>query len=130
MRDASVEALEDEEAVTDGGEYEANGCHDDCCDCDPMSAPERPVMPPDAFAGVYTAAAIEAQAQGTILVRCHVAIDGVLSQCKIVRGLPLLDDPVLRRLGSLRLTPAKLEGKPVPLDSAFKLQFRLPADAN
>lgn len=122
--------------VTDGPIGDPNGtvtgtgegpegleCNPACAFGDGMT---RPQVAPQVFANVYSRAAVEAQVEGTMVVRCRVQVDGALSNCRVVKGLPHLDEAVLEKLATVRATPATINGRAIPVDYVFNFQFKMP----
>jgi protein TonB len=75
---------------------------------------------------IYSREAREAQVQGTMIVRCHVMVDGSVNSCRIIKTLPHLAEAVLARIQSMRLKPATFQGKPISIDYVFNFKFELP----
>jgi serine/threonine-protein kinase len=71
----------------------------------------------------YSREAIEAKAAGTVVAKCVISEVGTLSGCRIVKGVPFMDGPVLAALASWRYNPATREGKPVAVDYAITLKL-------
>lgn len=85
--------------------------------------PPRRISGPDP---AYTMDALEHEIQGEMLVRCIVGLDGVVRDCRVVRGLPFMDRSVVDALQRRRYEPALLGGRPVEVDYTFHLELRLP----
>jgi protein TonB len=75
---------------------------------------------------VYTREAREAKVQGTMLVRCVITTAGSLSQCRVIKPLPLLEQPVLEALARRRYTPVTFQGRPVNVAYVIPFRFELP----
>jgi protein TonB len=74
----------------------------------------------------YTPQAIEREIEGTMLVKCIVTAGGEVRDCRIVKGLPYMDDAVVDALERRRYRPATLGGRPVDVDYLFRITLRLP----
>jgi periplasmic protein TonB len=74
----------------------------------------------------YPAEAARAHVGGTLLVRCLVTAEGRVEDCRILRGLPFLEEPVLRALRARRYLPALSEGHAVPVHLVFRVQVLPP----
>jgi protein TonB len=74
----------------------------------------------------YTPQAIEREIEGTMLVRCVVTVQGEVRDCRIVKGLPYLDEAVVAALERRRYRPATLGGRPIDVDYLFRITLRLP----
>jgi protein TonB len=61
-----------------------------------------------------------------MLVKCIVTVDGVVRSCRVVKGLPYLDEAVVAALERRRYRPATLGGRPVDVDYVFRITLRLP----
>jgi eukaryotic-like serine/threonine-protein kinase len=78
----------------------------------------RPV-PLSEPAPVYSREAIEAQVQGKVLAKCVITATGAVTGCRIIKGLPHMDQAVLNALAASKYQPATLNGKPVAVDYLF-----------
>lgn len=61
----------------------------------------------------YPRAAAQERVQGEVTVQCTVHTDGRNTNCRVLKGLPFLDEPVLRALSASRSDPITVDGKPV-----------------
>jgi hypothetical protein len=53
-------------------------------------------------------------------------LDGRVQECRVIEGLPYMDDAVVNALEARRYAPALLEGQPVECDYTFKVHLELP----
>ncbi|MEP7124096.1 MAG: TonB family protein [Byssovorax sp.] len=67
----------------------------------------------------YTREALEARVEGTVIAKCVVTVSGALTGCRIVKGVPHMDQAVLNALAASKYAPATLQGKPVSVDYIF-----------
>jgi protein TonB len=74
----------------------------------------------------YPAEAARAHLGGTVLVRCSVTAEGTVKDCRVLRSLPLLDEPVLCALQARRYAPAVSDGHPVPVRMLFTVRVLPP----
>ena len=74
----------------------------------------------------YTEDAIDRGVQGLMVVRCVVAVEGRVHDCKVLKSLPFMDSPVLEALAQRRYKPAMLAGKPVDVYYTFNIRLKLP----
>jgi len=74
----------------------------------------------------YTQDAIERGIQGTITVRCIVNAQGLVHACKVQKGLPYMDRPVVQALEARKYRPALAQGKPVDVFYTFTVKLKLP----
>jgi len=63
---------------------------------------------------------------GLVLVRCVVTVVGAVRNCQVVKGLPFMDEAVVRALEQRRYTPATLAGRAVHVRCTFKVRLELP----
>ena len=74
----------------------------------------------------YTADALHAKIQGTVLMECVVQPDGVCNGVRITRSLePSLDREAMNALQSWRFEPGRRQGKPVPVLVTIEMAFTL-----
>ncbi len=59
---------------------------------------------------VYPAAAQQARVQGTVIVEITVGVDGKVTDARVLRGIPLLDQAALDAVRQWEYTPAVLAG--------------------
>ncbi|WP_437723213.1 TonB family protein [Sorangium sp. So ce861] len=82
-----------------------------------------PVVSP---AVVYTRQARQARVEGTVLAKCVVTTAGSLTGCRIVKGVPHMDEAVLEALAASRYKPVTFQGRPVNVDYVFSMKLVLP----
>lgn len=89
-----------------------------------LSGMERPVL----ISGsqpVYPRQALMEKVEGLVLVKCVITTAGTLRSCRILKGLPYMDGPVLEALGHYRYKPVQYEGRPVNLEYVIPIKFTL-----
>ncbi len=74
---------------------------------------------------VYPEIAREARVQGTVIVEARIEPDGTVSDARILRSIPLLDQAALDAVEQWRFRPTLLDGKPVPVIVTLTVNFRL-----
>jgi TonB family protein len=74
----------------------------------------------------YTQEAFRHQVEGLFVIKCHVPLSGTLSNCRVLKHLPTMDDSILNALQHRRYEPAIVEGVPAETDYVFKVLIRLP----
>jgi len=74
----------------------------------------------------YTQEAVERGVQGQMTVRCVVAQDGSVRNCRVLRGLPFMNASVVEALERRRYHPATRQGKPLDVFYTFNLRLALP----
>ena len=63
--------------------------------------------------------------RGTALVRCVVLRDGGVKGCKLLNGLPYMEQELLEAVSSWRVTPVTAQGR--PLDVEYTFVVRIPS---
>ena len=74
----------------------------------------------------YTPQAIDHQVEGTMLVECVVQADGGVRRCRVLKGLPFLDQAIVSALEQRRYRPATLGGNPLDVRYTFTVRLNLP----
>jgi TonB family protein len=74
----------------------------------------------------YTQDAIDRGVEGPMSVRCVVTVEGKVRSCKVVKGLPFMNQAVIDALERRKYKPAMAQGKPVDVYYVFNLRLRLP----
>jgi protein TonB len=77
---------------------------------------QKPVYPPEAQA---------ARVQGIVIVEAIVGCDGSVSDVRILRGQPMLNDAALEAVRQWQYTPTLLNGQPVPVIMTMTVTFTL-----
>jgi protein TonB len=73
----------------------------------------------------YTREALAAKVEGTVMVRCTLTVDGTLTGCRILKGLPFLEGAVTSTLARQRYTPVMFQGRPQSVYYTLTFRFRL-----
>jgi TonB family protein len=87
------------------------------------------MTPPSMISGPspeYTQDAVERGIEGTITVRCIVNAQGRVHACKVQKGLPYMDRPVVQALEARKYRPATAQGRPVDVFYTFTVKLKLP----
>lgn len=82
----------------------------------PSTAKALQVIRPDKLYGLaikYPSSAMKAKIQGETSVQCTIRADGRNTNCRILKGLPYLDNAVLRAVEAAHSEPIRVNGKPV-----------------
>jgi protein TonB len=74
----------------------------------------------------YSREAIAARVEGKVIVRCIIAVSGEVRDCKVIKGVPILQDIVLEALRQSRYTPVTYQGHPEAVQYVFTFNFKLP----
>ncbi len=61
--------------------------------------------------------------RGTALVRCVVTREGRVTNCRLLNGLPYMEQELLEALSTWRVTPATAQGKPLDVDYTFVVRI-------
>jgi TonB family protein len=86
------------------------------------------IPPPTKIKDVRPAYPLEAQAgrvQGVVIVEARVEADGTVSDVRVLRSIPLLDQAALDAVKQWEFTATLLDGKPVPVIMTVTVNFRL-----
>jgi TonB family protein len=74
----------------------------------------------------FTHEAIERGVHGPMTVKCIVGADGGVRKCRVLKGLPFMNEAVVEALAQRRYRPATSHGKPVDVYYTFNLRLTLP----
>ncbi|HYO51852.1 TonB family protein [Archangium sp.] len=77
---------------------------------------------------VYTREALAARVEGTMVVKCTITQKGNVENCRVMRGLPHMNEAVVQSLQSRLYKPILLQGKPVAVDYVFNIRLVAPRD--
>ena len=97
----------------------------------PPSAPVRvggnikaPVKTKD-VRPTYPAIAQSARVQGIVIIEATIGPSGKVTDAKVLRSIPLLDNAALDAVRQWQFTPTLLNGVPVPVIMTVTVQFTL-----
>jgi TonB family protein len=76
-----------------------------------------PVYPPDALAS---------RTQGVVILEAVIAADGTVSEARILRSIPALNEAAIDAVKQWMYIPTLLNGTPVPVIMTVTVQFTLP----
>jgi protein TonB len=74
----------------------------------------------------YSREALAARVEGKVLVRCVITVTGEVTNCQVIKGVPMLTEVVLASLASSRFTPVHYRGAPQAIQYLFTFNFKLP----
>jgi len=74
---------------------------------------------------VYPAIAQSARVQGVVILECTIAPDGTVSDAKVLRSIPLLDQAAVDAVTQWRFAPTQLNGVPVAVIMTVTVNFSL-----
>jgi protein TonB len=80
-------------------------------------------------APTYPQMAKQARVEGTVILEATISAQGQVSEVKVLRGIPLLDNAAMEAVRQWRYTPTLLNGTPVPVVMTVTVNFRLSGDA-
>jgi protein TonB len=72
---------------------------------------------------VWPEAAQRANVRGTVLVEFTITIDGGVTDARILRGIPLLDEAALDCVRQWRYEPVLFDGRPAPMATTAAVSF-------
>lgn len=74
---------------------------------------------------VYPDIARQARVQGVVILECTISPQGKVTEVKVLRGIPLLDQAAIDAVKQWVYTPTLLNGVPVPVIMTVTVNFRL-----
>lgn len=74
---------------------------------------------------IYPAEALAAKVSGVVIIETTIAPDGAVSDARLLRSVPLLDQAALDAVRQWRYTPTLLNGEPVPIVMTCTVNFTL-----
>jgi len=77
-------------------------------------------------APTYTREAIAARVEGKVIVRCVISARGVVQDCRVIKGVPMLDKLSVSALLASRFTPVTYQGRAEAVQYLFTFNFKLP----
>jgi len=76
-------------------------------------------------APVYPDIAKQARVQGVVILECTISPQGKVTDVKVLRGIPLLDQAAIEAVKQWIYTPTLLNGVPVPVIMTVTVNFKL-----
>jgi len=73
----------------------------------------------------YPAIAKQARVQGIVILECMISPQGKVTDAKVLRGVPLLDQSAIEAVKQWVYTPTLLNGVPVPVIMTVTVTFKL-----
>jgi periplasmic protein TonB len=74
---------------------------------------------------VYPRSARMARVQGVVIIEATITPDGGVSDARVLRSIPLLDEAALDAVRQWRYTPTIVDGVRVPVIMTVTVQFSL-----
>ncbi|WP_224362110.1 energy transducer TonB [Hyalangium versicolor] len=87
------------------------------------------MTPPKLLSGTqieYTREAREAQVRGLLIAKCTITREGDVENCRIIKGLPHMNEAVLSALENRRYTPVQYQGRPTGVTYIFNIKLDFP----
>ncbi|MFY0569177.1 protein kinase domain-containing protein [Archangium lansingense] len=75
---------------------------------------------------VYTREALAARVSGTMVVKCTITKKGLVENCRVIKGLPHMNEAVVQSLLARVFKPMLLNGKAVAVDYVFNIRLVAP----
>jgi protein TonB len=85
----------------------------------------RPPVKTQSAEPVYPTTAMAAGIQGVVIVEITIGTDGVVSDARVLRSIPLLDQAALDAVRQWRYAPTLLNGAPTPVIMTATVNFAL-----
>jgi periplasmic protein TonB len=79
-------------------------------------------------APVYPPMAKQARVEGTVILEATISAQGRVTDVKVLRGIPLLDNAAVDAVRQWHYSPTRLNGTPVPVIMTVTVNFRLGTD--
>jgi len=74
---------------------------------------------------VYPDIAQQARVQGIVILECTISPQGQVTDVRVLRGIPLLDEAAIDAVRQWVYTPTLLNGVPVPVIMTVTVNFKL-----
>lgn len=72
---------------------------------------------------VIPARAVQARISGMVIVEATIGVDGSITDVKVLRSIPLLDEAAVEAVRQWKFTPTTLNGVPVPVVMTLTVNF-------
>ncbi|PTL76260.1 energy transducer TonB [Vitiosangium sp. GDMCC 1.1324] len=73
----------------------------------------------------YTYEAARAHVSGIVIARCTITREGSIQDCRIIKGLPFMDEAVIESLTSRRYHPVSYQGRAVSVSYTFTINLKM-----
>jgi periplasmic protein TonB len=77
---------------------------------------------------IYPPMAKQARVEGTVILEATISPQGRVTDVKVLRGIPLLDNAAINAVRQWHYSPTRLNGTPVPVIMTVTVNFRLSGD--
>jgi serine/threonine-protein kinase len=72
---------------------------------------------------MYPRPALQRGVAGTMVVKCVIGQQGRVTNCRVLKGLPFMDAPVVEALTSRLYSPVTYQGRPISVDYTFHVRI-------
>ncbi len=66
---------------------------------------------------------MSSRVEGTVVVECTIDVTGRVSKARVLKGVPLLNEAVIKAVKQWVYTPTLLNGVPVPVVMTVTVRF-------
>jgi protein TonB len=73
----------------------------------------------------YPQQAIQARIQGVVVLECTIDPEGRVAEVRVLRGVPLLNEPAIEAVRQWEYEPTLLNGVAVPVRMTVTVNFKL-----
>lgn len=73
----------------------------------------------------YPDKARRARIQGIVILDCTINAEGVVTDVKVLRSIPDLDEAAIKAVKEWRYSPTQVDGKPVPVRMSVSINFTI-----
>lgn len=74
----------------------------------------------------YTEPALRARVEGTFIAKCVITREGLVRDCRVIKGLAHMNDETINSLQHRRYSPVTYQGRATGVSYVFTLRFKLP----
>ena len=74
---------------------------------------------------VYPSDALQAHVTGVVIIEATISADGTVTDARVLRSIPLLDQAALDAVRQWRFTPTMMNGVPVPIIMTVTVNFAM-----
>jgi periplasmic protein TonB len=74
----------------------------------------------------YTREAREARVRGTLVAKCVITRQGDVENCRLIKGVPYMDQAVISALETRRYRPVMFQGEPISVTYIFNVRLEMP----
>ncbi|WP_394821964.1 energy transducer TonB [Pendulispora albinea] len=67
--------------------------------------------------------ALEAKVEGLVIAKCTITTEGTVTNCKLIKTLPFMDEAIKNNLMARKYTPVMFQGHPVSVEYTFTFRI-------